>query len=219
MERIRDSRTLLTRRLCDNLSQLKSPPKALVCASAIGYYGDRGDETLTEERSAGSGFLADVCREWEAATEPARKAGIRVVHLRTGMVLAKEGGALAKMLTPFRFGLGGKIGPGTQYWSWITLDDLSRVIQFALDTPTLSGPVNAVAPQPVTNLDFTRCLGKALHRPTWFPLPAFMAKMVLGKMAQDLLLNSARVVPQKLVRAGFHFQYAELNLALNHLLG
>ncbi len=217
-ELIRSSRVNLTRHLCESLSKLKSPPKTLICASAIGYYGDRGNETLTEESPGGTGFLADVCREWESATEPARAAGIRVVNLRIGVVLAREGGALAKMLTPFKFGLGGRVGPGTQYWSWITLPDLVRVIQFTISTPTLSGPVNAVSPQPLTNLEFTKVLGQALHRPTIFPLPSFMARLMLGEMAQDLLLASIRVVPNKLQSARFKFQHGDLATGLNGVL-
>jgi hypothetical protein len=191
----------------------------LVCASAVGYYGDRGTEVLREESAPGNSFLAEVCREWEAATEVATEGGIRVVNLRFGMVLTPAGGALATMLLPFRLGLGGRFGNGRQFMSWIALDDLLEVVRHALTTEGLRGPVNVVAPNPVTNLEFTRTLGWVLGRPTLFPVPAFAARLVLGEMADALLLASARVEPARLQAAGFRFRFLELEGALRYLLG
>jgi len=217
--RIRDSRVRGTQLLCAALAGLEQPPQVLIGASAIGYYGDRGEETLTEESEPGSGFLADVCREWEAATEPATQRGIRVVNLRFGMVLSATGGALATMLPPFRKGVGGVLGNGKQFMSWIALDDVVGVIYHALLTPSLQGPVNAVSPHPVTNRQFTRILGKVLRRPTLLALPAFAARLAFGEMADALLLASARVEPTRLLETGFAFRYPELEGALRHLLG
>ena len=217
--RIRDSRVKGTRLLCESLARLAQPPQAIVCASAIGYYGDRGEERLREESPAGLGFLAEVCREWETAAEPARQRGIRVVHLRIGVVLSPAGGALAQMLFPFRMGLGGRLGSGKQYLSWIAIDDLVSVILHVLTTTTLQGPVNAVAPNPVTNLEFTRTLGRVLARPTIFPMPAVAARLAFGEMADELLLASARVEPTRLVATGYQFRHPELEGALRHLLG
>ncbi len=216
--RIRDSRVQATRLLCESLAGLSHPPKVLVCASAIGYYGNRGDEVLPEESAPGSGFLAGVCREWEAAAAPAAQKRIRVVHMRFGVVLDPVGGALAKMLVPFRLGLGGPIGTGQQYMSWITLDDAVGVVQHALTTDTLQGPANAVAPNPVTNREFTKTLGRVLRRPTMFPMPGFAARLVFGEMADELLLSSTRVEPRRLLAAGYGFRYPELEGALQHLL-
>lgn len=212
-QRIRDSRIIGTRILAEAAAR-SGRVKTFVCASAIGFYGDRGNESLTEDSPPGTGFLPDVCREWEAASEPARSAGIRVVNLRLGVVLSKEGGALAKMLLPFKLGAGGIIGSGRQYWSWLTVDDAARMFQFAVNHESLSGPVNAVAPQPATNYEFTKALGRVLHRPTLFPLPAFMAKLVLGEMAQDLILASTRVLPGKLTQAGYQYANPELDGAI-----
>jgi uncharacterized protein (TIGR01777 family) len=217
--RIRDSRVNGTRLLSEALTRLSKPPAVMVCASAIGYYGDRGDEVLREESASGSGFLAEVCRQWEAAAEPARKRGIRVVHLRIGVVLSPEGGALAQMLFPFRMGLGGKLGSGRQYFSWIAIDDLVTVIAHALTNDTLQGPVNAVAPHPVTNLEFTRTLGRVLARPTLFPMPALAARLAFGEMADELLLSSARVEPTRLLATAYQFRHPQLEGALRHLLG
>lgn len=211
MLKIRESRVAGTRLISEGAVRITRRPKVLVSASAIGFYGDRGDELLTEAAPPGEGYLAEVCVDWEFATDQAAKAGLRVVTPRIGMVLAKGGGALAKMLLPFKLGLGGRIGSGHQWMSWIQIDDLVRVLARMIDDEDLSGPVNTVAPNPVTNADFTRALGRALHRPTIFPLPAFMARLVMGKMADDLLLASARVAPKKLSEAGFEFQSATID--------
>jgi hypothetical protein len=216
---IRDSRVKGTRLLCDALANLARPPKTLVCASAIGYYGDRGEEVLTEESPPGAGFLPDVCREWEAAAEAAIRKGIRVVHLRIGMVLSPKGGALPRMLPPFRAGLGGVIGTGRQYVSWVVLDDLTGIVLHALSREELRGPVNAVAPRPVTNRELTEALGKVLSRPTLLPVPSFALRLAVGEMADPLLLASARVAPRRLEETGYRFRFPELRAALRHLLG
>ena len=213
------SRARGTRLLSESFARLTQPPRVFVCASAIGYYGNRGEEILTEESASGSGFLAEVCREWEAACEPAARKGIRVVNLRTGVVLSPAGGVLGRMLFPFRLGLGGRIGSGKQYMSWIAVDDLVGAILHALTCDKLIGPVNAVAPNPVTNLEFTKALGRVLRRPTVFPVPAWAARLALGEMANDLLLASARVEPTRLASSGYVFQYPELEGALRHVLG
>jgi uncharacterized protein (TIGR01777 family) len=218
--RIRDSRWLGTKSLSESVAKLKRKPRVLVCASAVGYYGDRGDEVLREDSGKGSGFLAEVCEGWETATELAARAGIRVVNLRIGVVLSNKGGALRKMLMPFRLGAGGVIGGGKQYWSWIDLNDLVGVILFAITHDNLRGPVNAVAPHAVTNREFTKTLGRVLARPTPFPMPAFGARMAFGEMADALFLASARVEPAKLLAAGYNFQFPTLEEALrNHLSG
>ena len=191
----------------------------LICASAVGFYGDRGDEVLTESSSLGTGFLAEVCRDWEGSTNPARQKGIQVINLRFGVILSAHGGALATMLTPFKMGAGGVIGSGRQYMSCIAVDDCIGAIQHALSAASLSGPVNVVGPVPVTNREFTKTLGKVLGRPTIFPMPAFAARLALGEMADELLLSSARVEPKKLLESGFQFQYPELESALRHVLG
>jgi uncharacterized protein (TIGR01777 family) len=216
---ILDSRVRGTKLLCDTLASLAVKPSVLVSASAIGYYGDRGDERLDESSLPGTNFLADVCQQWEAATNAARDANIRVVNLRIGVVLSAKGGALTSMLTPFKLGVGGVLGDGRQYFSWITLDDLVRVIQFALNASALSGPVNGVTPQPVTNREFTKTLGRVVHRPTIFPMPAFAARFAFGEMADELLLASARVEPRALSAARFEFAYPQLEPALRHVLG
>ena len=218
-ERIRNSREHGTRVLCEGLARMKSPPKVLVCASAVGFYGDRGDEVLTEDSPRGEGFLADVVDAWETACEPARAAGIRVVNLRYAMLLSPKEGALAKMLTPFKLGGGGKVGSGRQYWPWLSIDDAAGVALHALMTDSLSGPVNAVAPQTITNLEFTKTLGKVLNRPTIVPMPAFAARLALGEMADELLLASIRAQPTKLNASNYVFRHAELETALRHLLG
>jgi hypothetical protein len=217
--KIRNSRVDGTRLLCTALASLDRPPKTVVCASAIGFYGDRGDELLDESSSPGEGFLPDVCRDWEAACEPAREKGIRVVNTRFGVVLSPQGGALAKMLFPFKMCAGGAIGGGKQYWSWVALDDVISAILHALATESVKGPVNVVSPHPVTNRDFTKTLGRVLGRPTILPMPAFLARLALGEMADDLLLASARVQPKRLQETGYEFRFCELEPALRHLLG
>jgi len=201
-----------------DLAPAPKPPAVLVCASGIGYYGGRGDEVLTEESRSGTGFLAELARDWEAATATAIAQGIRVVNLRLGMVLSAKGGALAKMLTPFRLGLGGVIGDGAQWMSWIALDDVTGAIRHALSTDGLRGPVNAVAPAPVTNAEFTRTLGRVLGRPTLVPLPAFAARLALGEMADELLLTSQRVVPARLQASGYAFRHPTLEGAFRAAL-
>ena len=217
--RIRDSRVEGTRRLSEALAGTPVPPRVLVSASAIGLYGDRGDDALDEDALPGRGFLPEVCQAWEDAVAPAKARGIRVVHLRIGIVLSPAGGALGQMLLPFKLGVGGVIGPGTQHMSWIALDDLLGVVLHALTTDGLSGPVNAVTPNPVANREFTKTLGRVLGRPTIFPMPGFVARLVFGEMADALLLASTRVVPRRLAETGFQFQYPTLEGALGHLLG
>jgi hypothetical protein len=216
--RIRESRTEGTRLLASTLSRLLRPPRVLVSASAIGYYGDRGTEILREDSSPGRGFLPEVCTAWEEAAAPAADRGIRVVLLRIGIVLTAAGGALARMLPPFRLGMGGKIGGGGQYMSWIAIDDLIGVVFRCLEDNALTGPVNAVAPNPVTNRDFARVLGRVLARPAILPLPSFAARLLLGQMADELLLAGARVLPVKLTEAGHQFRYSDLEAAFRHVL-
>jgi uncharacterized protein (TIGR01777 family) len=217
-QRIRDSRVEPTRRLSETLARLATPPRVLIAASAIGYYGDRGDVMVDETTPAGSGFLPEVCRAWEAATDPAVEAGIRVVHLRTGIVLTAAGGALGKMLLPFKMGVGGVIGSGAQYMSWVAIDDLLGATLFSLTKEDVRGPVNVVAPAPVTNREFTRTLGRVLDRPTILPMPAFAARLAFGEMADALLLQGARVHPVALLDAGYQFAYPTLDGALRHVL-
>jgi uncharacterized protein (TIGR01777 family) len=213
-----ESRVIPTHALATLLAGLRSKPAVLVCASAIGIYGGRGDEVLTETSAPGSGFLADVCVAWENATQPAVDAGIRVVHLRIGVVLSPAGGALARMLPVFRAGLGGRLGSGRQWLSWVALPDATRAIMFALETPSLSGPVNVVAPNPVTNLEFTRTLGRVLHRPALLPAPALALSLAFGEMAKATLLESERVIPERLMATGFHFEYPGLEEGLRAVL-
>lgn len=216
--KIEESRVKGTGLLSDALSSLDSKPAVIVAASAIGYYGDRGDEILTEESGAGEGFLAQVSVKWENALKPATDAGIRVVNVRIGVVLSSEGGALEKMLLPFKLGVGGKIGSGEQYWSWIALDDVVGAINHCIINENLTGPVNLTAPEPVTNKEFTDALGEVLGRPTLIPLPSFAARGLMGEMADELLLSSARVKPVKLLESGYEFKYPALRSALEHLL-
>jgi hypothetical protein len=217
--RIRASRVQGTRLLSEALARLPTPPRVLVAASAIGFYGDRGSQPLDEGSPAGEGFLAGVCREWEAATEPTSARGVRVVQLRLGLVLAREGGALAALLPVFRLGLGGSLGSGGQYWSWIALEDVLSAVERALTHDDLSGPVNAVAPQAVTNREFTRALAGVLGRPAVCRVPAFAVKLLFGEMGREGLLASARVQPAKLAASGFAFRFPELEGALRHALG
>ena len=216
--RIRDSRVAGTALLARALAALARPPAALVSASAVGYYGDRGDAVLTEDAPAGQGFLASVCRDWEAATAPASAAGIRVAHLRLGVVLSARGGALARMLGPFRMGMGGPVGGGRQYVSWIALDDAVGAILHALATPALSGAVNVSAPAPVTQGEFARALGRVLGRPSLVPVPAFTVKLMFGEMASETLLASQRMTPARLESWGYRFRWPDLEPALRHLL-
>lgn len=218
-QRIRSSRVDATRALCAMLSRLASPPKVLVCASAIGFYGDRRGEILDENASPGRGFLADACREWEAAVEPARQRGIRVVSARFGMVLSPRGGALASMLIPFRLGLGGRTGDGRQHWSWISIDDAVGAIHHAIMTDSLQGPMNATSPGPVGNQEFADTLSGVLRRPALVPTPAAAVRLVLGEMATELLLADIRVVPRLLEETGYRFRHGSLESALRHVLG
>lgn len=219
--KIRDSRVQGTRLLCESLAALpqRDRPEVLVCASAVGYYGGRGDETLTEDSPPGDGFLADVCREWEAACEPARQAGIRVVNVRVGLVLTPRGGLLGTLLPIFRSGLGGRVGDGRQWMSWIALDDLIDVFHAAAMDRSLAGPIDGTAPQPVTNAEFTRTLGRVLRRPTLLPVPAFAVKTALGEAGDALALASARVLPARLTERNHPFRFPDLEPALRFLLG
>jgi uncharacterized protein (TIGR01777 family) len=215
--RIRTSRVQGTRALTDSLVRLEQPPRVLLFASAIGIYGNRGDEMLTEASPLGRGFLADVCQEWEAAAQSGRDHGLRVVHLRLGVVLSEDGGALAKMLPLFRLGLGGPLGDGCQFWSWIGLADVVQAVQHLLTAEALSGAVNLTAPQPVTSREFSRTLGEVLGRPAWLPTPAWLLRLAAGQMADEALLASARVLPSKLLATGYIFQDASLRSALSAL--
>lgn len=215
--KIKESRTIGTRVLVDALKNAQNPPKHFVSASAIGFYGSRGGEMLNEESAKGEGFLPEVCAAWEDEIKRA-EAFARVVYLRIGVVLAKDGGALEKMLTPFKFGVGGIVGSGKQYMSWIALDDLTKIIHFALENENLRGAVNAVAPVAVTNQEFTKTLGKVLSRPTFLPVPEFAIKTLFGEMGETLLLEGARVYPQKLSDARFDFGFPNLEDALKHAL-
>ena len=217
--RILESRREGTRRLCEAIGRLDAPPPVLVCASGVGFYGNRGDEILTEDSPGGTGFLPDVCAAWESACDPARERGIRVVHLRTGIVLSGAGGALARMVPPFRLGLGGPLGTGNQFMSWIAMDDLVGIIVFALMNDSIAGPVHAVAPQPATNAEFTRALGRVLSRPAFLPIPSFALRLAFGEGADEMLLAGQRVVPERLRAAGFEWRYPELDRALRHVLG
>ena len=213
-----ESRVQSTHALAQLLAGLKNPPRAFLCASATGIYGNRGDEILTESSAPGSGFLAETCVQWEAAAQPAKDAGIRVVHLRFGAGLSLEGGALAKLLPIFRMGLGGKLGSGKQWMSWMSLPDVVSAIFHIIQEAQLSGPVNMVSPILVTNAEFTRTLANVLHRPAIFPVPAFALRAVVGEMADEAVLASTRVIPARLAETGFHFQHAQLALALESLL-
>jgi uncharacterized protein (TIGR01777 family) len=217
-QRIRESRVAGTRNLAQALANAKVKPRVLISSSAIGYYGNRGDEILKEESSAGTGFLPEVCRDWEVATEAAAKAGIRTVQIRTGIVLTTTGGALAKMLTPFKLAVGGILGNGRQWMSWIDIQDMVGGIQHILKSDRLHGPVNMVAPVPVTNVEFTKTLGGVLSRPTVFPVPAFMVKLAFGEMGETVLLGSQRVEPGQLVESGYSFQFRELRDSLKAML-
>jgi uncharacterized protein len=211
---LRTSRIDATRHLFGALAKLQRPPRVIVAASAIGYYGSRGDETLTETSAPGNDFLAGVCREWEAETARGAEFGARVVSLRFGIILAAHGGALPRMVLPFKLGAGGRLGNGRQWMSWLTLREVTSIVQFALATSALTGPVNAVTPNPVRNREFTSVLAKALHRPALFPAPAFALRLALGEMADALLLASQRVMPSKLADSGYAFLQPDLAGAL-----
>jgi len=217
--RIRDSRIPATAHLAEALAQAKHKPGVFLSASAIGYYGKRADEVLTEDSAGGEGFAADLAREWESATGSAAKAGIRTVQMRIGIVLSSRGGALQKMLPPFKMGVGGKLGNGRQWMSWVDLQDIVGAIHHLLKTDLLSGPVNLVAPKPVTNADFTKMLASVLSRPAIFPMPAFAARLAFGEMADELLLASQRVEPGKLIASGYPFRFGELRASLENILG
>lgn len=215
---IRESRVVGTRTLVDAFRKVENPPNIFVSASAIGFYGSRGDEVLTEDSEQGEGFFPEVCVAWEAESEKAKDFGARVVMPRIGIVLAKDGGALKEMLTPFKLGVGGTIGSGEQFMSWIALDDLIGIIHFALESEDLHGVVNATAPNPVTNEEFTDTLGEVLHRPTIIPIPAFGIKLLFGEKGEKLLLEGCRVLPKKLEESGFEFKFKNLEEALKHAL-
>ena len=217
--RIRQSRVESTKLLARTLAGLGRRPSTLACASAVGYYGDRGEEVLTEESPPGAGFLASVCREWEAAAAPAAQAGIRVVHLRFGVVLSARGGALARMLGPFRMGMGGPLGSGRQYVSWIAIDDALGAIGHVLSNPVVNGAVNVASPRPVTHREFAQTLGRVLGRPTVLGMPALTLRLMFGEMATEVLLASQRLQAARLLSTGFAFRFPELDAALHHLLG
>ncbi len=216
--RVRESRVQGTRNLAETLVAAPQGPRVFISASAIGYYGDRGEETLREESSPGTGFLPEVCREWESAAEPATKAGIRTAQMRFGVVLTASGGALKKMLAPFRMGVGGNIGSGRQWMSWIDIDDVVGAIQHVITNETLRGPVNVIGPNPVRNEEFTKTLASVLSRPAIFPMPAFAARLAFGQMADELLLASQRVEPSKLLSSGYFFHRPVLRTALEAIL-
>jgi hypothetical protein len=217
-KRIRNSRVLSTKHLCEAIAKTPEPPRVFISGSATGYYGDRGDEVLRENSPSGEGFLPEVCREWETATKPAEDAGIRTAHLRTGIVLSAKGGALRAMLTNFKLGLGGEIGSGRQWMSWIHMQDHIGAVHHILDHELVQGPVNLVAPSPVRNSDFTETLAKILSRPAVFGVPAFALRIILGEMAKELLLASQRVEPAKLIGSEYKFKYQDLQSALRNIL-
>jgi uncharacterized protein (TIGR01777 family) len=217
-EKIVSSRVRSTEVLCSALAKIRRPPSVLLCASAIGIYGDRGDELLTENSAPGSGFLAETCKAWEAAAQPACNLGMRVVHLRLGVVLSKKGGALGKMLPLFQFGLGGRLGSGTQWMSWISERDVVRSAWFLMEHNDLAGPMNLTAPQPVTNAEFTRSLAAAVQRPALLPVPQSALRLAFGEMAQQTMLASQRVLPKRLEEAGFRFEDPDIGSALRALL-
>jgi len=217
-KKILNSRVISTKFLSECISKLQNPPKAFICSSAIGYYGNRGDEELTESSSAGTGFLAEVCKAWEAETKSIEVKGLRVVNIRTGLILSPDGGALEKLLLPFKLGVGGQIGSGSQWWSWITLIDLLRIYQYSIENNGVKGIINAVSPNPERNSTFVKTLAKVLHRPAIFPLPGFVVKLIFGEMGQELLLDGQKVIPSKLSESGYKFQQSELESALRSML-
>jgi uncharacterized protein (TIGR01777 family) len=216
--RILDSRSQGTGHLAEALAKASQPPRVFISASAVGFYGNRGDEILSEDSPSGEGFAAEICRQWEAATQPAAKAGIRTAQMRIGVVMSADGGALPEMLTPFRLGLGGRLGNGRQWWTWVSVRDVVGAIQHVQHHESLSGPVNAVAPNPVTNAEFTRILASVLNRPAVFPMPAFAVRLIFGEMGEELFLGSQRVEPTKLAASGYRFQHPDLKHALKEIL-
>ena len=217
-KKIRESRVAGTTLLSETVARLRQPPKTFVCASAIGFYGDRADELLNESSAPGTGFLSEVCIEWEEATEATVAAGIRTIKTRFGIILTADGVALEKMLTPFKLGVGGRVGDGKQWMSWIAIEDVVGGLRYVIDNNSIKGPVNFVAPTPVTNSEFTEVMGEVLSRPTLFPMPAFAARLAFGEMADALLLSSARVEPKQLVDRGYSFRHSTLKAALMHIL-
>ena len=217
-KRIEESRVKGTAQLAEQLADSDHKPSVFICASAIGFYGNRGDDMIVEDSASGEGFLPQVCVKWETAALPAAQAGIRTVWIRTGIVLSKEGGALKKMLPPFNMGAGGILGSGRQYMSWISLADEVAAIRFLIENNSVSGAVNLTAPNPETNREFTKTLGRALKRPTVLPMPAFAVRMLFGEMGVELLLGSTRVLPKKLTDAGYEFQHPHLASALEDIL-
>jgi uncharacterized protein (TIGR01777 family) len=215
---IRESRVEGTKSVVDALARLQNKPHVFISGSAIGFYGDRGDEEVTEASGPGDTFLSEVCRDWEVQSRRAEDLGIRTVLLRTGIVLSKDGGALATMITPFKFGVGGVVGSGKQWMSWVSLDDVVRIIEFALENEKIRGALNVTAPTPVTNEQFTKTLGDVLYRPTILPLPEFAVNLVFGEMGHALLLDSTKVIPKRLIDAGFEFRFSDLKNALNNAL-
>lgn len=216
--RIMNSRIDGTRELVEYLATLPKPPSTFICASAIGYYGDRGDEILTEESGQGAGFLKDVCKNWEIEARKASQSGSRVVILRFGMVLSPKGGALSKMLPPFKAGIGGPIGKGEQYMSWVTIRDLTEIVNFAINTDSLEGPVNVVSPTPIVNKEFTKTLAEVLKKPARLPAPPFGLRLLFGEMADEMLLSSSRVKPEKLLKAGYVFRDRDLKASLEYCI-
>jgi uncharacterized protein (TIGR01777 family) len=216
--RILESRRQGTGHLAEAAAKASPLPRVFISASAVGFYGNRGDEVLREDSPSGEGFAAEICRQWEAATQPAVQAGIRTAQLRIGVVMSADGGALPKMLTPFRLGLGGRLGTGSQWWTWVSVRDVVGAIQHVLNHDTLSGPVNTVAPNPLTNAEFTRILASVLNRPEIFPMPAFVVRLIFGEMGEELFLGSQRVEPAKLATTGYQFQHPDLKNALKEIL-
>ncbi len=215
---LRASRIDTTRALLTALAKMNARPRVLVSASATGFYGNRGDELLTEESQPGNEFLSDLAKDWEAEALKAEAIGVRVVIARFGIILAREGGALSKIVLPFRLFAGGKIGSGKQWMSWISLEDVIEIVRFAIENGNVRGPINVISPQPVQNAEFTKALANALHRPALFPAPAFALRLALGEMADALLLSSQRVLPKKLESLGYHFLHPDLNVALAGIL-
>ena len=213
---IRDSRVHGTRTMIEAFARLEKKPEVFVSASAIGFYGDRGDDEMTETSSVGDTFLAETTKEWESESRRAEDMGIRTVLLRNGIVLSKDGGALGTMITPFKFGVGGVVGSGKQWMSWVSLDDMIAVINFAIENEKLRGAVNVVSPNPVTNEEFTKTLGEVLYRPTFLPLPEFAVNLMFGEMGDALLIDSTKVLPKRLLDAGYKFKFSELKPALEH---